>query len=292
MQRIRGTARQDAASGDVKFSDVAFLGLGPSPDFACLGSICALGLSRAAGDKSTSTLSMWPRTNALWVPAGEVGSWFAPIPGECLKVGKSRTRPHRGEPRPKVGKKMRRIAAAPRGLLAPGGARGYPLALSRGASLTHYGDAPADRKTAESASATKDQQRAADKQWAAGAQSPSVVSLRMAGVPAVEVPSDPVHMRQSSRRAHRRATSLCGGSSASVSSSVLSRRTSRSKRGGTRTRTLNEQLLIEAMTCVSKPGDLFTLIMLCVMIVLPFIMFLVGFSVVPLLLCEPDQCLA
>jgi hypothetical protein len=290
MQRIRGPARQDAASGDVTFSDVACLDLVPSPDFACLGAICALGLSRAAGDKFTSTLSMWPRINApLLVPAGEVGSWFAPIPGECLKVGKSRTRRHRGEPRPKVGKKMRRIAAAPRGLLAPGGARVYPLALSRGASLAHYGDAPADRKTAESASETKDQQRAAD---SAGAQSPSVVSPCMAGVPAVEVPSDPVHMRQSSRRAHRRATSLCGGSSASLSSSVLSRRISRSKRGGTRTRTLNEQLLIEAMTCVSKPGDLFTLITLCVMIVLPFIMFLVGFSVVPLLLCEPDQCLA
>ena len=228
-------------------------------------------------------LAMWPCIDGpLWMTAGELGAWLELNQDKRVPACKSRTRPHRGEPRPR-GKQMRRIAAAPRGLLAP---RGVRWNVPRGASITHPEKAAPWASPGEAAPVTGEGKRPAP---ANGSQAleRDILSINRA-----------LNVRRASRRFCRHAPSACGstltcGSSVPVSSTSLSQHTApraptRSKRAGNRT--LSDHIIIylqrkRTMTYASRSCNFTTLIVLLVLIVMPFI--LLGVPLVPLLL-EPD----
>ncbi len=216
------------------------------------------------------------------------------MPGERVPACKSRTRPHRGEPRPR-GKQMRRIAAAPRGLLAPGGARWN---LPQGASITHQGEAAPSASPREAAPATDEVKRPTQANWSQALERDLWFIDR-----ALEVRCAP-------RRFCRRAPSACGsavscGSSVPVCSISLSQHSTnvfdfpesalgaprapiRSKRAGDRTLSdhiINHLQKKKTMTYASRSCNFTTLIVLFMLTVMPFI--LLGVYLVPLLL-EPD----
>lgn len=211
-------------------------------------------------------------------------------------VGKSSTRAHRGQPRPKVGKQMRRIAAAPRGLLAPGWASGH--VLTQGTSI-----APTEvMRTAEAtsnltldvpeASATKVEQPAADGQLASLEHRQSTLRVQTPGMSAVDMPHPlpPAPSLHGSFRRHRRRTaSSCGSfDSASAPSTIRSRRKSQNKSWEGR-RTASDLQLSKLLPYVPKVGEL---LLFSVMALLPFIV--LGFSLVPMLFateCDSERCL-
>jgi hypothetical protein len=221
-------------------------------------------------------------TMTVEMPAGEMDA--------LEPAGNSGSRAHRGQPRPKVGKQMRRIAAAPRGLLAPGWASGHALELKRTAKATASQalDVP---KVAASASETKVETRGADAELTTHAHGQSAVCVQTPGMPAVKM-SDPVPqptIHGSFRRLRRRAGSSCGSfDSASGSATIRSHRKSQNKRGEGR-RSASDLQLSQLLPYVPKAGEL---LLFSVMTLLPFIV--LGFSLVPLLFaeeCESAKCL-
>lgn len=231
-------------------------------------------------------LAVYPCIELVNVAPLRMTAGEEPNPGKRVPACKSRTsessRPHRGEPRPR-GKQMRRIAAAPRGLMVPWGARRN---VSRGASITHPGEAAPWASPGEAAPVTDKVKRPA----------------QVSGCNALERDVLSIDRALNAMRASRRfcclAPAACGSalsceSSVPVSSTSLSQHTvprapTRSKRAGNRT--LSDHIIIhlqrkKAMIYVSRSCNLSTLFMLLVLIVMQFI--LLGVPLVPLLL-EPD----
>ena len=206
--------------------------------------------------------------------------------------GKTRARSHRGQPRPKVGKQMRRVAAAPRGLLAPGWASGHALMVKRTVTATASQalDVP---KAAASASETKVETRGADAQLTALAHRQSAERVQTTEMPAVKM-SDPVPPAASSslhgsyRRLRRRAGSSCGSFDSASGSIKRSHRKSQNKRAEG-SRTASDCRLSQLLPYAPKVGEL---VLFSVMALLPFIV--LAFSLVPLLFaedCASEKCL-
>jgi hypothetical protein len=201
------------------------------------------------------------------MPAGEMAA--------LEPEGKSRAR-HRGQPRPKVGKQMRMIAAPPRGLLAPG------RASTANATASQALDVP---KAAASASETKVEVRGAYAQLTALAHRQSAVCVQTLGMPAVKMsdpvpPAAPPSLHGSYRSHRRRAASSCGSfDSASGPATVRSLKSQ--KKHGEGRRTASDLQLSHLVPYAPKAGEL---LLFSVITLLPFI--LLGLSLVPMLFAE------
>jgi len=222
-------------------------------------------------------------------------------------MGESRTLSNRGQPRLKVRKEMRQIAAAPRGELAPGNVMGRALVLPQSVSMAPAGEADEVKYPAEpnACGALPRGELAPGNVMGRALVLPQSVSmapageadevadkhrhlmrLRLPGLPAREVPVQTPALRSNNGsywRLRGRAASSCGSSVSSVSARSTTRKHHRNTRnkhgeGGTRS---DLQLPF-----VPKSGDL---ILFSLMALLPFV--LLGFSLITMLFEAPEQCL-
>ena len=225
-------------------------------------------------------LAMWPRTSLpRWgeISEGEeiseAGAAGAAHPRPEVPLGKARARPHRGEPRLRLGKHLRRTAGAPRGLLAPGDA-------SKGASEPGLVRRRSGERTAciGGADGKSPAQRTAD----ADAQRRAQVCVRKL-VPGGPHLHDAViaaaqgtllcDSKRTSRRTMRRNTSSCGSSSAP--STIFSVHQTRYSAGQKAIGDLYVPNWVETLMC-------------CGMVMIPFL--LLGMLVAPLLV-ETELCM-